>query len=181
MAKKSLRRKKNSHPYKNLPLDIAIGIAGILLIGFIYSLSQNTIYNGVPIKVTFPEIDTPKMLAKEMYSADPIKNIKVEILNGCGIKGIAAKTSDFLRSEHRIDVIRSDNADKYDYSKTIIIGRNEDLDKILSISNAFGISINNTNHIQHIPDETLGIDITIILGKDINSIPYIAEYISQSK
>ena len=176
-----MRRKKKSHPYKNLPLDIAIGIAGVFLIGFIYSLSQNTVHTGVPIKVKFPEIDSPKMLAKELYSIDPIKNIKVEILNGCGIKGIAAQTSEFLRSKHRVDVVRSDNADRYDYSKTIIIGRNEDLDKILSISNAFGISINNTNHIQHIPDETLGIDVTIILGKDINSIPYIAEYISQSK
>ena len=176
-----MRRKKKSQPYKNLPLDIAIGIAGVFLIGFIYSLSQNTVHTGVPIKVKFPEIDSPKMLAKELYSIDPIKNIKVEILNGCGIKGIAAQTSEFLRSKHRVDVVRSDNADRYDYSKTIIIGRNEDLDKILSISNAFGISINNTNHIQHIPDETLGIDVTIILGKDINSIPYIAEYISQSK
>ena len=181
MAKKPLRRKKNSPPYKNLPLDIAIGITGILLIGFVYSLSQNTIHTGVPIKVEFPEIDSPKMLAKELYSADPIKDIKVEILNGCGIKGIAAKTSEFLRSEHRIDVIRSDNADKYDYLKTIIIGRNEDLDKILAISKAFNISINNTNHIQHIPDETLGVDVTIILVKDINSFPHISEYISQSR
>ena len=181
MAKKPFRRKKNSHPYKNLPLDIAIGIVGVLLIGFIYSLSQNTVHTGVPIKVKFPEIDSPKMLAKELYSADPIKNIKVEILNGCGIKGIAAKTSEYLRSKHRIDVIRSDNADKYDYSKTIIIGRNEDLDKILSVSKAFDISINDTNHIQHIPDETLGVDVTVILGKDINSLPHISEYISQSK
>jgi len=179
LAKKPLRRKKNSHPYKNLPLDIAIGIAGILLIGFIYSLSQNTIHTGVPIKVTFPEIDTPKMLAKELYSADPIKNIKVEILNGCGIKGVAAKTSEYLRSEHRIDVIRSDNADKYTYSKTIIIGRNEDLDKILSVSKAFDISINNTDHIRHVPDETLGVDVTIILGKDVNSFPHISQYISK--
>ena len=176
-----MRRKKKSHPYKNLPQDIAIGIVGVFLIGFIYSLSQNTVHTGVPIKVKFPEIDSPKMLAKELYSTDPIKNIKVEILNGCGIQGIAAKTSEFLRSKHRIDVVRSDNADRYDYSKTIIIGRNEDLDKILSISNAFGISINNANHIQHIPDETLGVDVTIVLGKDINSIPYISEYISQSK
>ena len=181
MANKPLRRKKHSHPYKNLPLDIAIGIAGIFLIGFIYSLSQNTIHTGVPIKVKFPEIDTPKMLAKELYSTDPIKNIKVEVLNGCGIKGIAAKTSEFLRTKHRFDVIKSDNADKYNYSKTIIIGRNEDLDKILSVSKAFDISISNTSHIKHIPDERLGVDVTIIIGKDINSFPHISEYFSQYK
>ena len=46
---------------------------------------------------------------------------------------------------------------------------------------AFDISINDTNHIQHIPDETLGVDVTVILGKDINSLPHISEYISQSK
>ena len=102
-------------------------------------------------------------------------------MNGCGIKGIAAKTSEFLRSEHRIDVIRSDNANNYNYSKTIIIGRNENLDKILSVSKAFDISINNTTHIRHVPDETLGVDVTVILGKDINSFPHISEYMSQSK
>ena len=138
-------------------------------------------HTGVPIKVSFPEIDEPKMLAKELYRADPIKNIKVEILNGCGIKGIAGKTSEFLRSKYRIDVVRSDNADRYDYSKTIIIGRNEDLNKILSVSEAFGLSINNSDHIQHVPDETLGVDVTIILGKDINSFQTISQYISKTK
>ena len=181
MGSKPLRRKKHSHPYKNLPLDIAIGVAGILLLGFIYSLSQNTIHTGVPIKVSFPEINEPKMLAKELYSKDPIRDIKVEILNGCGIKGIAGVTSEYLRSEYRIDVVRSDNADKYDYSKTIIIGRNEDLDKILSVSEAFGISVKNPDHIRHVPDESLGVDVTIILGRDINSFQTISQYISKTK
>ena len=181
MGSKPLRRKKHSHPYKNLTLDIAIGLAGVLLLGFIYSLSQNSIHTGVPIKVTFPEIDEPKMLAKELYSKNPIKDIKVEILNGCGIKGIAEKTSEYLRSKYRIDVVKSDNADKFDYSKTVIIGRNEDLDKILSVIKAFDISINNSDHIRHTPDETLGVDVTIILGKDINSFHAISEYISKTK
>ena len=118
------------------------------------------------------------MLAKEIYNEDPVKDIKVEILNGCGIKGIAAKTSDFLRSKHRIDVVRSDNADKFDYSQTIIIGRNEELDKILFVCKAFDIPVNNSSQIQHIPDEALGVDVTIIIGKDINSLPNISEYIS---
>ena len=181
MGSKPLRRKKNSHPYKNLPLDIAIGLAGILVLGFIYSLSQNNIHTGVPIEVSFPEIDEPKMLAKELYSKDPIRDIKVEILNGCGIKGVAGKTSEYLRSKYRIDVIRSDNADRYDYSKTIIIGRNEDLDKILSVSEAFGTSIKNPDHIRHVPDESLGVDVTIILGRDINSFQTISQYISKTK
>ena len=181
MAKRPIRKKKKLHPYQNLPLDIAIGVTGILFLGFIYSLSQNAINTGIPVEVTFPNIDEPKRLAKELYQENPIKDIKVEVLNGCGIKGIAAKTSEFLRSKHRIDVIRSDNADKYDYLKTIIIGRNEDLNKILSVTKAFEMEINNKSYIRHEPDETLGVDVTIILGKDINSFSNISEYISQSR
>ena len=181
MAKRPIRQKKKSHPYQNLPLDIAIGVAGIFLLGFIYSLSQNTVHTGIPVEVTFPNLDEPKRLAKELYNENPIKDIKVEVLNGCGIKGIAAKTSEFLRSKHRIDVIRSDNADKYDYLRTIIIGRNEDLGKILSVTKAFEIEINNKSYVQHEPDETLGVDVTIILGKDIISFPHIAAYVAESK
>ncbi len=181
MAKKPIPRNKKLHPYQNLPLDIAIGIAGILLLSFIYSLSQNTIHTGIPMEVTFPDLDKPKRLAKELYHANPIKDIKVEVLNGCGIKGIAAKTAEFLRSEHRIDVVRADNADKYDYLNTIIIGRNENLDKIRSVTKAFDIAINNKSYIRHEPNETLGVDVTIILGKDINSFLHIPESTSQSR
>ncbi|MBA65966.1 MAG: hypothetical protein CMG55_09215 [Candidatus Marinimicrobia bacterium] len=181
MAKKSIRQKKKLSTYKNLPLDIAIFVVGILLLSFIYSFSRNTIQSGIPIEVTFPEINEPRKLARDVYQTNPIKNIKVEVLNGCGIKGIAAKTSEFLRIEHRIDVIKSDNADRYDYPKTMIIGRNEDLDKILSVSKAFDISIHNEQLIKHDPDETLGVDVTIILGKDIISYEQISSYIENDK
>ena len=63
----------------------------------------------------------------------------------------------------------------------MIIGRNEDLDKILSVSKAFGISIHNEQLIKHDPDETLGVDITIILGKDIISYDVISSYIENDK
>ena len=77
MAKRPIRQKKKLHPYQNLPLDIAIGVAGILLLGFIYSLSQNTVHTGIPGEVTFPTLDEPKRLAKELYHENPMKNIKV--------------------------------------------------------------------------------------------------------
>ena len=162
--------------------NIFIFILFLISSSFVISIIDRHLRFGIKMDYNFS--NTPPDLIidpiKE-YENSAFKDIRVEVLNGCGIKGIAAKTSEFLRSKHRIDVIRSDNADRYDYSKTIIIGRNEDLKKILSISNAFDISINNVNHIQHIPDETLGVDVTIILGKDINSFTHISEYISQSK
>ena len=36
-------------------LNMSIGIAGVFLLGFIYSFSRNATQEGVPIKVTFPK------------------------------------------------------------------------------------------------------------------------------
>ena len=169
LSKKKSRRHKSNSPYNDLPLDIAIGIVGILLLSFIYSFSKKTTHSGVPVDVTFPNLQEPRILAKEVYQNNPIQNIKIEVLNGCGIKGVAAKTSEYLRLNHRIDVIKSDNADRYDYPNTLIIGRNENLEKIKWVSKSFGVSVDNKNIVKHEPDESLGIDVTVILGKDITS------------
>jgi len=169
LSKKKSRYQIKKTPLKNLPLDIAIGLTGILLIGFIYSFSQKAASNSVRVDVTFPNADKPKMLAKELYQENPIQNIKIEVLNGCGINGIAAEISEFLRTNHRIDVIRSDNAERYNYPNTIIIGRNENLENLRLVSESFGVPIENKNVIRHEPDESLSVDVTVILGKDIHS------------
>tara|TARA_X000001036_G_scaffold379818_1_gene370878 strand:+ start:328 stop:873 length:546 start_codon:yes stop_codon:yes gene_type:complete len=181
LAKKLNRRKKRFLTYQDLPLDIAIIAAGVLLLSFIYSFSKNSVHTGIPVKVTFPELNEPRKLAKDVYQTNPMKNIKIEVLNGCGIKGIASKTAEFLRNEHRIDVVKFDNADRYNYLETIIIGRNEDLDKVLTVSKAFGIPMQNKELIKHSPDESLGVDITVILGKNIISLDDLSSYFKDNQ
>ena len=170
------RKNKTNSPYNDLPLDIAIGIIGILLLSFIYSFSKKNTHPGVSVEVTFPNPDEPRMLAKEVFQKNPIQNVKIEVLNGCGIKGIALKTSEYLRINHQIDVIKSDNADRYNYPKTLIIGRNEDLEKIILVSKSFGVSVNNKDIVRHEPDESLGVEVTVILGKDITSSSKIFDF-----
>ena len=158
-----------------MTLNAAIGIVGVLLLGFIYSFSRNVTHSGVPIEVTFPKIEV-QSLAVDVYQANPIQNIKVEVLNGCGIKGIAARTADFLRS-HQVDVVRSDNADRYDYPNTVIISRNENVESLKAVSRSFGIAMNDETHILIVPDESLGVDVTVILGKDIYDFPELSSLI----
>jgi len=158
-----------------MTLNAAIGIVGVLLLGFIYSFSRNVTHSGVPIEVTFPKIEV-QSLAVEVYQANPIQNIKVEVLNGCGIKGIAARTADFLRT-HQVDVVRSDNADRYDYPNTVIISRNENVESLKAVSRSFGIAMNDETHILIVPDESLGVDVTVILGKDIYDFPKLSSLI----
>ena len=108
--------------------------------------------------------------------SNPIQDIKVEVLNGCGIKGIAARTADFLRANH-VDVVRSDNADNHAYPNTIIIGRNENMESLKVVAKSFGFALDDKTHILIDPDESLGVDVTVILGKDIYSIPELSSLI----
>ena len=180
MTKKRARRKLKNNTSNNLTLNAAISIVGVLLLGFIYSFSQNTTHAGTPIQVTFPKVENHHRLAVDVYEDNPIQNIRVEVLNGCGIKGIANKASNFLRL-HQVDVIRAENADRYDYPNTIIIGRNENYESLKMVTQSFGISIDNKDHIKIEPDESLGVDVTVILGKDINSFTDIFDFISSSQ
>ena len=174
--KKGLHRKKKSQS-QSMTLNAAIGIVGVLLLGFIYSFSRNVTHTGVPIEVTFPKID-PRPLAVDVYQKNPIKNIKVEVLNGCGLKGIAARTADFLRANH-VDVVRSDNADHHDYPNTVIISRNENVESLKAVSKSFGVTMDDKTHIViDDPDESLGVDVTVILGKDITNFTAISDFIS---
>ena len=159
-----------------MTLNAAIGIVGVLLLGFIYSFSRNVTHTGIPIEVTFPKID-PRPLAIEVYQKNPIQNIKVEVLNGCGLKGIAARTADFLRANH-VDVVRSDNADHHDYPNTVIISRNENVESLKAVSRSFGVTLDDKTHIMTDPDESLGVDVTVILGKDITNFTAISDFIS---
>tara|TARA_B100001250_G_scaffold405696_1_gene423590 strand:+ start:2233 stop:2772 length:540 start_codon:yes stop_codon:yes gene_type:complete len=172
--KKGLHRNKKSQS-QSITLNAAIGIVGVLLLGYIYSFSQNIAHTGIPIEVTFPKIE-PTRLAKEVYQKNPIQNIKVEVLNGCGLKGVAARTADFLRSNH-VDVVRSDNADHHDYPNTVIISRNENVESLKAVSKSFGINLDNKTHIMTDPDESLGVDVTVILGKDITNFTAISDFI----
>ena len=175
MARQKGSRHKKKTQSQSMTLNAAIGIVGVLLLGFIYSFSRNVTHSGVPIEVTFPKIEV-QSLAVEVYQANPIQNIKVEVLNGCGIKGIAARTADFLRS-HQVDVVRSDNADRYDYPNTVIISRNENVESLKAVSRSFGIAMNDETHILIVPDESLGVDVTVILGKDIYDFPELSSLI----
>ena len=163
-----------------MALNAAITFAGVILLGFIYSFSQNQLHDGVeikPIKPIIPNTSSQPILAKDIYIHNPIENIKVEVLNGCGVSALASKTTEFLRTK-QIDVINSDNADHHNYKKTLIIQRNEKVKSLKKIVETFGVYLTDSTRIQILPDESLGVDVTVILGQDYTSFAELNNYIS---
>jgi hypothetical protein len=172
---------KSSRPAKRRDIkgsliNSAIVILSLLLVAFIFSFSNRQIQTGIPIEITFPSLpETPK-LAVAIYEQKPILDIEVEILNGCGVPGLAGKISDYLRSQ-QMDVVRSENADHYNYDQTILILRNENSDGLKIIAKSFGIDIKDENRIKHIPDDQLNVDITVIIGSDFATIKPLVDYL----
>ena len=157
-------------------VNSAIAILSLLLLAFIFSFSNRQIQTGVPIEITFPSLPYTPKLAIEIYEENPILDIEVEILNGCGVPGLAEKVSNFLRSQ-QMDVVRSDNADHYNYDQTILILRNENLEGLKKVSQSFGINEQDELRIKHIPDEKLSVDITVIIGSDFATIKPLVDYL----
>ena len=156
-------------------INSGIAVMSLLLVAFIFSFSDRQTQTGVPIQVKFPTMpDTPK-LATELYAADPVLDIQIEILNGCGTPGIAAKFSQFLR-EKRVDVVRSENADHFEYEKTILIQRTENLNGMRHVAEALKFDIKNPDQVFTSVDPNLDVDLTLIIGKDYNSISAIKSY-----
>ena len=104
-------------------------------------------------------------------------DVEIEILNGCCEPGLAAKFSQLLRTE-RVDVVRSENADHFEYDKTILIQRNENVEGMKYVAAVLDFDINNTEKVMMSVDPNVDVDLTLIIGKDYSSISSIQSYLN---
>ncbi len=87
------------------------------------------------------------------------KDVRIEILNGNGAPGMAAKVSKKLREAGIANIVKIGNADSFTYKKTEILYRTGFEDYAKKIGEIFGTPIIKEK-------ERSGVDITIIVGAD---------------
>jgi hypothetical protein len=92
--------------------------------------------------------------------------IKIEVLNGCGVSGVADKLTNYLR-ENKIDVVNLGNYRSFEIENSIIIGRNKKIKNAELVASLVGLDQNSI--IQQINPDYL-LDITFILGKDYRNL-----------
>jgi len=90
------------------------------------------------------------------------KNMQIEVLNGCGVDGVADMFTDYLRTKN-FDVVNTGNYRSYNIDNSIIIDRTgnifnaEYLAEVIGIDNKQVIQQKNKNYF---------LDVTLIIGKD---------------
>ena len=91
--------------------------------------------------------------------------IQIEILNGCGEKGIAVLYTDFLR-DNGYDVIDYKNANNFNYTNSKILFHNDNIES-KELINLLNIDDEN---IDYIYNKNIFFDLTLIIGKDHKSL-----------
>ena len=112
----------------------------------------------------FSRDERPVATTRPSFTAS--RDVKVEVLNGCGVDGMARTVANRLR-DTGFDVMTLGNADRFDYPESIVIDRLGNPDDADRVAEALGIA----NRIQQIVPDPFRIEsVTVIIGRDYGRI-----------
>ena len=74
--------------------------------------------------------------------------------------------------------MRSENADNFDYENTILIQRNENTDGLKYVADVLKFDTKNLEKVKILIDADSDVDITLIIGKDFNTINTVKSYLN---
>jgi len=144
-------------------LNTIIIILSFIIITFGWSISKTFIDKNSNIRKESSKVEsTTKIKLFENYDN---QTLKVGILNGCGVSGIGNQFSEMLSNKYGLVIVRTENANNFNYEMTKVVIINESNPNIENILTILGMTINDQNvefNSSYNPQE----DIQIIIGKD---------------
>lgn len=145
---------KSSTSTNNLLLNTAIGFLSVLLLLLVVGLFTRIIYP----RIFNERTDLQSELISEI--------IQIEVLNGCGVSGIANAYTGLLR-KNGFDVVETGNFKSFDVQETIIVSRSGIMKNAHRVANALGVSEDNVI-LESSPDYYL--DVSVIIGHDYEKL-----------
>lgn len=146
-----MAKKKESNTFA---LNAVIGFLSLLLFLLIF---------GLLTRVVYPRIQNQRAEEQPQLIGDIIQ---LEVLNGCGVSGLANQFTSALR-KNGFDVVETGNFDNFDMQETIIISRTYNTDNARRVADALGIDSQN---ILVEASDDFYLDATIVIGSDYNSL-----------
>ncbi|MBN1638257.1 MAG: LytR C-terminal domain-containing protein [Ignavibacteriales bacterium] len=154
--KKDNQRNNNNIDFKTSSINTFLNIVVFLLAAIILYLLYS-----IFIKITDKGLDQPTNQKEDVEDI-----IQVEVLNGCGVSGLADRFTDYLRNNN-FDVVNYGNYKVFDVKESMVI------DRIGNIANANYtakvLGIDKSNVITQINIDYFT-DVTVIIGKDYNKL-----------
>lgn len=139
-----------SSRWSNLSVNIGLLVFGIGAVILLYSLVTRQF---------MPRSDAARgEAASELVG----EIIQIEVRNGCGISGLAAETTKFLRQKG-FDVVEVGDYDVFDIEESKVIDRIGDMESARKVAAALGLPEDRV--VQEIKEEYY-LDASVIIGKD---------------
>lgn len=138
----------------SLILNSIIGFLSLLLVVLLFALTTRIIY---------PRIQTNRSSEnKELIG----RIIQIEVLNGCGVAGLANQFTGKLR-RNGFDVVETGNFENFDMAKTYILARSRPTENAKRVAEALGLPEDRV--IQEVSSDYY-LDATVVIGADYNNI-----------
>lgn len=96
----------------------------------------------------------------------PAAIVQLEVLNGCGVAGIADKFTTYLR-QNNFDVVQVGNYLTFDIDNTIVVDRTGNKANAEKVAEALGVD--SKNIIQQLNNDYF-LDVSLIIGRDFNKL-----------
>lgn len=135
-------------------LNAAIGFLSLLLVLLVFGLFTRLVY---------PRIENQR---SEEDSELIGKVIQLEVLNGCGVPGLANTFTSTLR-KNGFDVVETGNFKNFDMTETVVIARTIDANNAQRVAGALGI---NPENVFVEASEDFYLDATVVIGSDYKSL-----------
>lgn len=135
-------------------LNAAIGFLSLLLVLLVFGLFTRLVY---------PRIENQR---SEKDSKLIGKIIQLEVLNGCGVPGLANMFTSTLR-KNGFDVVETGNFKNFDMTETVVIARTIDEKNARRVADALGI---NPENVFVEASEDFYLDATVVIGSDYKSL-----------
>lgn len=145
----------NKKPETGFPVqNTLIGFLSILLIVLVFALVTRILY--------------PRIVNKRSENQSVLISqvIQLEILNGCGVSGLANEFTTKLR-RLGFDVVETGNYENFNVSETFIVSRTENMKNAQRIAAALGIQ---EDKIIIEESNSFYLDATLIIGSDFKTL-----------
>ena len=176
-GRRKTRRKSKPSKKKSLVsgANVALVLLSVTSVAFVVSVVNRHLRGGMTIQDFRQE--APLALTVAAHDNSLLRDIEVEVLNGCGINGLAQQFTDYLRDKH-LDVIRTEDADNFHYDKTIVILRRDEFKKVAQVAKLLDISPRDSIRVFVDPDGSLLTDVTIVIGSDYLNISPVQRFLA---
>jgi len=135
-------------------LNAIIGFLSLLLVLLLFGLFTRVVYPRIQNKRAEKN---PNLIGKV---------IQLEVLNGCGVPGLANNFTTTLR-KNGFDVVETGNFKNFDMQNTVVIARTTDEKNAQRVADALGVDPKNV-FVESSDDFYL--DATVVIGSDYKSL-----------